>query len=182
MNTNDTLNLVASRHEADIAGGKKPGRGVVTVGYYTSAEGDFLLVPVLTCFSDEDKAGRRERLDRLFVGPVYRQGEPGFDLLNRADAGFTRLFATLTGPPSLPAEEAGQTKLVLIVGPDKANAEWVALGVWDGRRVCAVGYAFRADESNVAGWLWRSNVVRVAAYASPETVREELAAAGKAQD
>jgi hypothetical protein len=180
MNTNET-NLVASRHETDIAGGKTPGRGVVTVGYYTSAEGDFLLVPVLTCFSDEDRAGRRERLDRVFVGPVYRSDEPGFDLLSRADAGFTRLFATLADLPSLPADESRRTKLVLIVGPDKANVEWVAVGVWDGRKVCAIGHAFRADESNVAGWLWRSNIVRVTAYASPETVREELAAAGKSR-
>jgi hypothetical protein len=124
-----------------------------------------LLVPVLSCFSDEDKTGKRERLDRVFVGPVYRSGEIGFDLLSRAEAGFTRLFGTLAELPSLPADESRRTKLVLIVGPDKANPEWVAVGVWDGGKVSAIGHAFRADESNVAGWLWRSNLVRVPAYA-----------------
>ena len=181
MNANKTSNAWALWEGLDVAPRKKPERWVVTVGYYTSAEGDFLLVPVLYGLSDEGENGQCEWVDRLFVGPVYRQGEPGFDLLCRAACDFLPLFSDAGELPRPSVDESQRTDLVLLVGPDKVSPEWVTVGVWDRRALHAVGVAFRFSESEVANWLWTAGLPRVAAYASPETVREELAA-GKAQD
>jgi hypothetical protein len=157
-----------------IANGELPGQGEVTIGCYRAADGETRLVPVLTCYRVHPDTGKRERLDQVLVGPVYRPGDPGFDLLSRAFSGVTLLPSDEAEPPCLPTGADHWTELVLVVGPSKETPEWVVVGVWDGRRVHLVGCSYRDEGDNVCRWLWQSNLPHVTAYASPEDVSEEL--------
>ena len=170
MNTNDTnktSNAAVTWEGRDAAPRKEPGRWAVAVGYYVDAAGCLLLLPVLYYRHETDtEAGNRSPKDWVFIGPVYRRGELGFDLLSKTAGDFLPLFSPDEDLPSLPVDARRRPELVLLVGPDPDRPDWVTVGVRDGRAVRAVGFAFRFDETQVAEWLWTSGLPRVAAKES----------------
>ena len=174
MSENNAVGCETCCADPQIAGGKEPGRGKVVVGYYITDAGFFLLVPVLFCYDDASGEGDGKLLDQVSVGPIFGPDGLGFDLLSQSDAEFVPLYSTTVDFPRS-AADVEKTRLVLAVRrSDGGKPSLVALGVWDGSRVCLVSHGYRYDETNIARWLLKSNLPHVTWNAPPETTCREL--------
>jgi hypothetical protein len=161
MSANKTSTVAAAWEGWDVAPRKKPGRWEVSVGYFRDASGLLLLLPILSHLPEGVEVEEQSPGDWAFIGPVYRPGERGFDLLSRANGDFVPPFPTKEDFQTLLSYTRRRTELVLLVGPDETSPEWVAAGVGDGKAWHPVGFNFRFGESSVADWLWAANLPRV---------------------